>query len=158
VRVVVQRVSAASVTVDVAVVGAIDDGLLVLLGIQNGDTEADAVWLAQKMVALRIFEDEAGKMNHSLLDLLARQPEDQRPRLLVVSQFTLIASTRKGNRPSFNDAARPDVAIPLYEFFTRTCSNLLNQPVATGRFGAMMQVSLVNDGPVTLLLDSRLRE
>ena len=157
-RVVVQRVSAASVTVDGAVVGAIDDGLLVLLGIQNGDTEADAAWLAQKMVALRIFEDDAGKMNHSLLDLLARQPEDQRPRLLVVSQFTLIASTRKGNRPSFNDAAKPDVAIPLYEFFTRTCSNLLKQPVATGRFGAMMQVSLVNDGPVTLLLDSRLRE
>ena len=145
-------------TVDGAVVGAIDGGLLVLLGIQNGDTEADAVWLAQKMVALRIFEDEAGKMNHSLLDLIAHQPEDQRPRLLVVSQFTLIASTRKGNRPSFNDAARPDVAIPLYEFFTHTCSNLLKQAVATGQFGAMMQVSLVNDGPVTLLLDSRLRE
>lgn len=157
-RVIVQRVTSASVTVDSQVVGAIEQGLVVLLGIQNGDTASDGSWLAQKLVALRIFEDAVGKMNLSLADLLAQSPTEPRPGILIVSQFTLIASTRKGNRPSFNDAARPELATPLYEAFIHDCGTLLGIPVATGRFGAMMKVTLVNDGPVTLMLDSKLRE
>ncbi len=160
-RVVVQRVSSASVSVDGRVIGEIARGLLILLGIQTGDTEAEAVWLAQKIAALRIFEDEAGKMNLSLLDLKAAAGQVANASVasaLVVSQFTLIASTRKGARPSFNDAAKPDLSIPLYESFVRLLSTELGQPVATGQFGATMKVSLVNDGPVTLLVDSRLKE
>ncbi|MEO7598309.1 MAG: D-aminoacyl-tRNA deacylase [Opitutus sp.] len=157
-RVVVQRVRSASVSVNATTVGAIDRGLLVLLGIQNDDTPSDVDWLAPKIVALRIFEDAAGKMNVSLKDLLSGTAPQVPFGLLVVSQFTLIASTRKGNRPSFNDAARPEIAIPLYESFVRTCEAILGQPVATGTFGAAMEVSLVNDGPVTLMLDSKLRE
>ena len=160
-RVVIQRVSSASVTVDGRVISEIARGLLVLLGIQTGDTEAEAIWLAQKIATLRIFEDDAGKMNLSVLDLAAGAEHLTRSSIasvLVVSQFTLIASTRKGARPSFNDAARPEVAIPRYEFFLARLQAELSRPVATGQFGAMMKVSLVNDGPVTIMLDSRLKE
>jgi D-tyrosyl-tRNA(Tyr) deacylase len=149
-RAVVQRVASASVTIDGATVGAIDRGLLVLLGIATGDTPEDAGWLAQKIAGLRIFPDAEDKMNLSIRDTSGRA--------LVVSQFTLIASTRKGNRPSFNDSAKPELAIPLYEDFVRQLESATGQPVATGRFGAMMRVSLVNDGPVTLVIDTRLRE
>lgn len=149
-RAVVQRVSSARVTVGGEVTGEIARGLLVLLGVGQGDTEADAQWLAEKIVALRIFEDEAQKMNRSVVDIGGG--------VLVVSQFTLLASTRKGTRPSFNDAAKPELAIPLYEAFNRCASIALGRPVATGRFAAMMEVALVNDGPVTIVIDSRLRE
>lgn len=149
-RAVVQRVSSARVTIDGRVAGSIDRGLLVLLGIATGDTAADGEWLAQKIAALRIFEDSGGRMNVAVRDIGGDA--------LVVSQFTLIASTRKGNRPSFNDAARPDVAIPLYEEFLAQIETAIGRPPARGEFGAMMQVALVNDGPVTIILDSKLRE
>jgi D-tyrosyl-tRNA(Tyr) deacylase len=159
-RAVVQRVSSASVAVDGQVVGAIGRGLLILLGVAEGDTSDDVAWLVPKLAQLRIFEDDAGKMNRSLVDVLAAEPELHTPAAgaLVVSQFTLLASTRKGTRPSFNAAAKPDVAIPLYEAFVRQLGQTLGRPVPTGRFGAMMAVSLVNDGPVTLVLDSKTRE
>ncbi|MDP3070274.1 MAG: D-aminoacyl-tRNA deacylase [Opitutaceae bacterium] len=149
-RAVVQRVSSARVTVARETTGEIGRGLLVLLGVAQGDTAADAQWLAEKIVALRIFEDDAGKMNLAVRDLAGG--------ILVVSQFTLFASTRKGTRPSFNDAAKPDLAIPLYEAFNGFATAALGRPVATGRFGAMMDVALVNDGPVTLVIDSKVRE
>jgi D-tyrosyl-tRNA(Tyr) deacylase len=158
-RVVVQRVSEARVTVAGEVIGEIGSGLLVLLGVQTGDTDDEARWLAEKVVGLRIFEDANGKMNRSLHDLVADRPDRvDVSSLLVISQFTLIASTRKGTRPSFNDAARPDHAIPLYEAFLGYAATALRRPVATGRFGATMEVSLVNHGPVTLVIDSRARE
>lgn len=160
-RAVVQRVSSARVTVAGEITGEIGLGLLVLLGIAQGDTEADAQWLAEKIVALRIFEDDAGKMNLSLRDLPAApvsQLSALNPQLLVVSQFTLFANTRKGTRPSFNAAAKPDLAIPLYETFNRLAATALGHPIATGRFAALMEVSLVNDGPVTLIIDSKVRE
>lgn len=149
-RVVVQRVSSARVGIGGRVAGEIGPGLLVLLGIAREDTAADVAWLARKVVELRVFPDEAGRMNRALREFGGG--------LLVVSQFTLFASTRKGTRPSFNDAAPPDVAIPLYEAFLRECEILTGRPVARGEFGAEMAVSLVNDGPVTLVIDSRLRE
>lgn len=149
-RVVVQRVSHARVTVAGEITGEIGRGLLVLLGVGPQDTEDDAEWLANKLVALRIFEDDAGRMNLSVADIGGS--------VLVVSQFTLFASTRKGTRPSFNDAAKPELAIPLYEAFNRFTAAALGRPVATGRFGAMMDVSLHNDGPVTLWIDSKVRE
>lgn len=149
-RAVIQRVSSARVTIDGRVAGAIDRGLLVLLGIACGDTAADGEWLAQKIAALRIFEDSGGRMNVSVRDIGGEA--------LVVSQFTLIASTRKGNRPSFNDAARPDVATPLYEQFLAQIETAIGRAPARGEFGALMQVTLVNDGPVTIILDSKLRE
>jgi D-tyrosyl-tRNA(Tyr) deacylase len=149
-RAVVQRVSSASVSIDGHVTGEIQRGLLVLLGIAPYDSVDDGAWLAQKLAALRIFEDESGKMNRSVVDLGGG--------VLVVSQFTLFASTRKGTRPSFNDAAKPDIAIPLYERFLAQMATALGRSVACGKFGAMMQVSLVNDGPVTLIIDSRERE
>ena len=148
-RAVVQRVSSASVTIDGRVAGAIGGGLLVLLGVAQTDTLDDGEWLAQKIAALRIFEDADGKMNLSVRDISGG--------VLVVSQFTLFASTRKGTRPSFNDAAKPDVAIPLYDKFLLQMESALGRPVARGEFGAMMQVALVNDGPVTLIIDSRER-
>lgn len=161
-RAVIQRVSRAHVTVAGEITGEIGRGLLVLLGVAQGDTEADAQWLAEKIVVLRIFEDAGGKMNLALRDLAApaaSAPADTAtPLLLVVSQFTLIASTRKGTRPSFNDAAKPDLAIPLYESFLRHASAALGRPVAAGRFGAMMDVALVNEGPVTIIIDSKIRE
>ncbi len=177
-RAVVQRVSSASVSIDHSIVGQIGPGLLVLLGIAPADTDADAQWLAEKICALRIFPDADGKMNRSVRDLAPAEPvgaalrrdsdsdsvsrlsalKSQLPPLLVVSQFTLFASTRKGTRPSFNDAAKPDHAIPLYESFVRHATTAVGRPVATGRFGATMSVALVNDGPVTLILDSHARE
>lgn len=146
-RAVVQRVKRASVSADGSVVGAIGKGMLILLGVEVGDTEADADWLATRLARVRIFEDADGKMN-----LAAR---DVGGSALVVSQFTLFGTMRKGSRPSFNRAAVPAEAIPLYESFTAKLSALLERPVPTGRFGAMMDVELVNDGPVTLTLDSR---
>ncbi|MSU22747.1 MAG: D-tyrosyl-tRNA(Tyr) deacylase [Opitutus sp.] len=149
-RVVIQRVREARVKIAGTVTGEIGPGLLVLLGVAQGDTDSDAQWLAEKIVALRIFADAEGHMNLSVRDTAGA--------LLIVSQFTLIASTRKGTRPSFNDAAKPDLAVPLYESFLRHATAALGRQVSTGQFGAMMAVSLVNDGPVTLVLDSRQRE
>jgi D-tyrosyl-tRNA(Tyr) deacylase len=149
-RVVVQRVSSASVTIAGRVAGRIDRGLLVLLGIEAADMAADGDWLAGKLVALRIFADEAGQMNKSVADIGGG--------ILLVSQFTLHASTRKGTRPSFNAAARPEHAQPLYQQFIAQLSAALGRPVQTGEFGAMMEVGLVNDGPVTLIIDSKQRE
>lgn len=144
-KAVLQRVTKAKVTVDDSVVGEINGGLLVLLGVGQDDGEDEAVVLARKLAQLRIFRDEEGKMNLSLLDSGGS--------VLVVSQFTLFGDCRKGRRPSFNKAARPEQAIPLYEFFCKTLEEMgLN--VETGRFGAMMDVNLVNDGPVTILLDT----
>lgn len=130
--------------------GEISRGLLILLGVAAGDTLDDATWLAPKIARLRIFPDDAGYMNRSVQDIAGGA--------LVISQFTLIASTRKGNRPSFNDAAKPDLARPLYESFLSLIETELGRPVPRGEFGADMQVSLVNDGPVTLVIDSRQRE
>jgi D-tyrosyl-tRNA(Tyr) deacylase len=159
-RAVIQRVSSASVTVAGEVVAQISEGMLVLLGVRHGDTPDDAVWLAQKVGRLRIFEDSEGKMNLAIGELAKSAPPDagQPPQILVVSQFTLLASTRKGTRPSFNDAAKPDEAIPLYETFVRLVAAESGCRVVTGKFGAMMDVALVNDGPVTLVIDSVLRE
>lgn len=144
-RVCLQRVSEASVRVDDQLVGAIGPGLLVLVGVGQGDTEAEVSQLADKVVNLRVFTDQQDKMNLSLLDV--------RGEMLVISQFTLAGDCRKGRRPSFVAAAAPDVAEPLYEQFVTEVRNRGVQ-VATGQFGAMMQVSLVNDGPVTLVIDS----
>jgi D-tyrosyl-tRNA(Tyr) deacylase len=168
-RVVVQRVSSASVTVEGRVTGEIARGLVVLQGIVPDDTAADGEWLAQKLSKLRIFEDADGKMNLALADLAAAEaaaplsaispPSSvNRPLLLLVSQFTLHASTAKGTRPSFHAAARPEIARSLYEQFQQQLAAALGRPVATGEFGAMMQVALVNDGPVTLIIDSKQRE
>jgi D-tyrosyl-tRNA(Tyr) deacylase len=142
--VVLQRVSRAAVEIDGDVVGAIDRGLLLLAAFRQGDTDDDLRWMARKCVDLRIFSDDAGKMNRSLLDVGGSA--------LVVSQFTLYGDSRKGRRPSFVESAPPEVAEALYERFAREVA-ALGVEVATGRFGAMMQVSLVNDGPVTLILD-----
>ena len=149
-RAVVQRVASARVTVEGAVTGEIGPGLLVLLGVGRDDTSEDAAWLAGKVAALRIFEDETGRMNRAVTETGGG--------ILVVSQFTLFASTRKGTRPSFNDAAPPDHAIPLYEEFNRLVAAALGRPMQTGKFGAHMDVALVNDGPVTILIDSKIRE
>jgi D-tyrosyl-tRNA(Tyr) deacylase len=146
VRAVVQRVSEASVVVEGRVTGSIGTGLCVLLGIAQGDTVADAEWLAAKAVELRIFEDEQGKMNRSLLDV--------RGELLAVSQFTLLGDARQGRRPAFTAAARPEEAQPLYDKFCALCRER-GVPVAEGVFRATMQLRVVNEGPVTLLLDSR---
>lgn len=143
---VIQRVSQASVTIEGRLKSAIGAGLLLLLGIEEADTEEDISWLTKKIVNLRIFTDEEGKMNDSLMDI--------RGELLVVSQFTLHAMTKKGNRPSYIRAARPEVAIPLYENFVKSLS-AFDLPVKTGEFGADMQVGLVNDGPVTILIDTK---
>ncbi len=144
---VIQRVSEASVEVDSEVVGEIGKGVLVLLGIENEDNQEDIEWLSKKIVNLRIFNDEAGVMNKSLLETQGE--------LLLVSQFTLHASTKKGNRPSYIKAAKPDIAIPLYEDFIDALNKQLPSPVATGRFGADMKVHLVNNGPVTILIDTK---
>lgn len=149
-RAVVQRVSEASVTISGRVHSRIGPGLLILLGIEEADTPADVEWLTGKIARLRVFADEAGQMNRSILDIAGQA--------LVVSQFTLHASTRKGNRPSFIRAARPETAVPLYRTFVDQLSSALGQPVATGEFGALMDVALVNAGPVTIWIDSRLRE
>ncbi len=149
-RVILQRVSSASVTVDGRVAGQIERGLLVLAGIEAADTTADGEWLAGKIVKLRVFADEEGQMNKSVAEIGGG--------ILVISQFTLHASTQKGTRPSFNQASRPEHARPIYRQFAAQLTAALGRPVATGEFGAMMQVALVNDGPVTLVIDSKLRE
>ena len=148
-RAVIQRVSAASVTIDGAVHASIGPGLLILLGFGHEDGEEDLDYLVKKVAALRIFDDAEGVMNLSILDVGGDA--------LVVSQFTLMASTRKGNRPSYIGAAGHEIAIPLYELFCRKLSETLGRPVGTGSFGANMQVSLVNDGPVTICIDSKNR-
>ncbi|MNJ82665.1 D-tyrosyl-tRNA(Tyr) deacylase [compost metagenome] len=149
-RLVIQRVSQASVTVENKITGAINQGLLVLLGIEQADSEEDSDWLIQKLIQMRIFSDEDGKMNCSLQDIDGG--------LLVVSQFTLHASTKKGNRPSFIAAARPEQAIPLYESFIQKAAVQLGKKVEAGIFGADMKVALINDGPVTITIDSKNRE
>lgn len=149
-RVVIQRVSEASVVADGVPSGAIGAGLLVLVGIEDADGEEDVAWLSSKIVQLRIFNDDAGVMNRSLLDVGGE--------LLLVSQFTLHAATKKGNRPSYIRASRPEKAVPLYESLIARLSSELGRPIATGVFGADMKVALVNDGPVTILIDSQARE
>lgn len=145
-RAVVQRVTRAKVTVDGKLIGEIGNGLVVLLGIARDDTKLDAAYLVEKISVLRIFDDEAGKMNLSLKDVKGG--------MLIVSQFTLYGDVRRGLRPSWIDAAAPEVAEPLYDFFVRQARTMISE-VATGSFRAMMQVELVNDGPVTILLDSK---
>jgi D-tyrosyl-tRNA(Tyr) deacylase len=149
-RAVIQPVSEAKVAIHGQVRGAIGRGLLVLVAIEDADTTEDIAWLSGKIVRLRIFNDTAGLMNLSVRDIEGD--------LLVVSQFTLFASTKKGNRPSYTRSARPEVAIPLYEQFLVRLAQDLGKPIATGEFGAEMQVSLCNDGPVTILIDSKHRE
>ena len=149
-RVVIQRVSEASVTIGGQVRGRIDLGFVVLLGIEDADTAEDIEWLCGKIARLRVFSDEKGLINCSLADVGGG--------VLVISQFTLHASIRKGNRPSFTRAARQEVAIPLYEQFIATLERELGQAVQTGEFGANMKVSLINDGPVTLTIDTKNRE
>jgi D-tyrosyl-tRNA(Tyr) deacylase len=149
-RAVIQRVSGASVKVEEKVVGEIGRGLMVLVGIEEADGEEDIQWLSGKIVQLRIFDDETGTMNLSVKDLNGE--------ILLVSQFTLHASTKKGNRPSYIRAAKPEQAKKIYERMTDVLSTLLSKSVATGRFQAMMQVSLVNDGPVTIIIDSKNKE
>lgn len=146
-RALIQRVRKASVSIDGKVVGAIGPGLLVLFGVTHSDTEEDAAYLAEKLANLRIFEDDDGKMNQSLLD--------KNGEALVVSQFTLYGDCRKGRRPGFSDAALPAQAIPLYEKFVRFLSEQIKKPVPTGEFGADMLVSLENDGPVTFMVESK---
>ncbi len=149
-RVVIQRVSKASVSIGEEIYSQIQQGLLILLGIENNDTAEDVKWLSNKIANLRILSDENGQMNKSILDVKGQ--------VLVVSQFTLHAKTKKGNRPSFIEAARPEIAIPLYETFIKRLSLDAQQEVQTGKFGADMQVSLCNDGPVTILIDSKNKE
>ena len=149
-RVVIQRVKEASVAIAGRTKSQIRQGLLVLLGIEDADTQEDIDWLCRKIVALRIFDDAEGVMNRNILDAGGD--------IIVVSQFTLMASTRKGNRPSYIRAARPEVSVPLYEAFCKHISTLLGRPIGTGEFGADMQVSLVNDGPVTICIDSKNKE
>jgi D-aminoacyl-tRNA deacylase len=149
-RVVIQRVSGSSVKVEEKVVGAISVGLMILVGFEEADTEDDIQWTSSKIINMRIFNDEAGVMNKSVVDVGGD--------LLVVSQFTLHASTRKGNRPSYIKAARPEFATPLYERFLKVISDVLGKPVQAGIFGADMKVSLINDGPVTIIVDSKQKE
>jgi D-tyrosyl-tRNA(Tyr) deacylase len=149
-RAIIQRVSQASVAVEGNITGAIQNGLLVLLGIEDADTDEDIAWLCGKMINLRIFNDNAGVMNLSV--------KETGGDILIVSQFTLFASTKKGNRPSYIRASKPAVAIPVYEKMIRSLNIELDKPVHTGIFGADMKVSLVNDGPVTICMDSRQRE
>lgn len=149
-RIVIQRVRNASVSIDGKEVSAIGKGLLVLVGVENGDTEEEMRWLAGKTVGLRIFDDENGVMNRSVLDVGGD--------VLAVSQFTLTASTKKGNRPSYIRAAGHETAVPLYEKYCVAVSEALGKPVGRGVFGADMQVTLQNDGPVTIIIDSRLKE
>ncbi|MBD3636123.1 MAG: D-tyrosyl-tRNA(Tyr) deacylase [Crocinitomicaceae bacterium] len=146
-KAVIQRVSSASVSIEGAVQGEIKQGYVVFLGITHDDTDDDVEWLANKIFNLRIFSDEEGLMNLSLSDVKGD--------VLLISQFTLHAKTKKGNRPSYIYAAKPEVAVPLYEQFIKTLKGLLQKPVHTGEFGANMQVELVNDGPVTIIIDTK---
>ncbi len=149
-RAVIQRVSRASVTIDNKIKSEIGIGLLVLLGIEESDSDADIDWLCNKIVNLRIFNDSNEIMNLSVLDVIGN--------VLAISQFTLHAKTRKGNRPSYIHAAKPDIAIPLYNRFISRLTQLMGKKVGTGEFGAMMQIELINDGPVTIIIDTKEKE
>lgn len=149
-RVVIQRVLSSDVKVDGTVIGQIGKGLMVLVGIEPSDTQEDILWLSNKIVHLRIFEDANGVMNHSVLEVNGD--------ILLISQFTLHANTKKGNRPSYINAAKPTIAIPLYEQFIAQLQKELGKTIQTGSFGADMKVSLINDGPVTILIDSKNKE
>ena len=149
-KVVIQRVTRASVTIEQQLFSSINKGMLILVGIQADDTDEDINWLASKIVNLRIFDDENGVMNKSILDSGGE--------ILAVSQFTLMARTKKGNRPSYIDAAPPAISVPLYEKFVATLSQELHKEVQTGQFGANMKVELINDGPVTIIVDSKNRQ
>ncbi|MEZ5106919.1 MAG: D-aminoacyl-tRNA deacylase [Draconibacterium sp.] len=149
-RIVIQKVSKASVTIEKRVVSSIGKGLLVLVGIEDADTDEDIDWLVRKMLQLRIFDDENGVMNLSVQDVAGD--------IIIVSQFTLHASTKKGNRPSYIRASKPDFAVPMYEKFIKKTEEILGKNVGTGIFGAMMDVALVNDGPVTIIIDSKQKE
>jgi D-tyrosyl-tRNA(Tyr) deacylase len=149
-RAVIQRVSEASVTIAGSIKGSIRTGLLVLLAVEDADTAEDIEWLSGKIVRLRIFNDDSGVMNRSVQEVGGD--------ILLISQFTLFASTKKGNRPSYIRSARPEIAVPLYEQFIARLAQDLGKPVQTGEFGAHMNVNLTNDGPVTILIDSKLRE
>lgn len=149
-KVVIQRVKYASVMVDQKIVSKIADGLLILLGISQDDTETDIEWLSKKTVNLRIFNDQSGVMNYSLKDISGDA--------IIVSQFTLLACTKKGNRPSYISAARPEMAIPLYQKFVKTFESDLGKKVGTGIFGADMKIDLLNDGPVTIIIDTKVKE
>ena len=149
-RVVIQRVTKAEVVTEGTTKGSIQRGMLVLVAVEEADTSEDIEWLSGKIVRLRIFDDEEGVMNRSILEAQGE--------MLVVSQFTLFASTHKGNRPSYSRSARPETAVPLYEQFLRRLTVDLGKPVQTGEFGADMAVTLTNDGPVTIIIDSKLRE
>ncbi len=149
-RAVIQRVSEASVSIENKIVSKINFGLLIFLGIEIEDTQEDSLWLANKIVQLRIFSDSDAKMNNSLLDIDGEA--------IVVSQFTLHAKTKKGNRPSYMNAARPEQAIPLYEQFKKDLSKLISKQVLSGEFGADMKVNLTNEGPVTIIIDTKNKE
>ncbi len=149
-RAVIQRVKNASVTIDKQVKSSINTGLLVLLGIENSDESEDVIWLSKKIAQLRIFDDDEGIMNLSLIDIKGEA--------LIVSQFTLHSKTKKGNRPSYINAARPEKAIPLYEKFIKELDKLISTNVKTGEFGAMMDIKLTNSGPVTIIIDTKMKE
>lgn len=149
-RAVIQRVTQASCTVDGQITGEISNGFLVLLGIEDADVQEDLEWLAQKIANMRVFGDENGQMNKALADVGGN--------ILLISQFTLFAATKKGNRPGFTRAARPEKAIPMYEEMIGRLSALLNQPIQCGVFGADMKISLLNDGPVTIVVDTKNKE
>ena len=149
-RIVIQRVSHASVTIDGVCKSSIKEGFMILVGIENADTQEDADWLCKKIVNLRVFDDENGVMNKSILDIDGE--------ILVVSQFTLHASYKKGNRPSYIYAAKPDIAIPLYEYFYQALTTALGKEIGTGEFGADMKVELLNNGPVTICMDTKNKE
>lgn len=149
-RVLIQRVKRASVTIDGEIVSAIDGGLLIFVGICDEDCDEDISWLTKKIANIRLFDDENGVMNLSVMDTAGE--------ILAVSQFTLLASTKKGNRPSYIKAAKPDISVPLYEDFCREMEIAVNKPIKRGVFGADMKVELLNDGPVTIFIDSKNRE
>ena len=149
-RIVIQRVSKASVTIAGKVKSAIGKGYLILLGIEETDSSADVDWLVRKVIGLRVFDDEQGVMNRSIMDVGGE--------ILVISQFTLFASYKKGNRPSWLRAAKHEISVPLYEEFCQKLSQELGKPVGTGEFGAYMQVELLNDGPVTICMDTKNKE
>jgi D-tyrosyl-tRNA(Tyr) deacylase len=149
-RAVIQRVTYADVSIVNKVYNSINLGLLIFLGIENEDTQVDAEWLANKIINLRIFSDDNQQMNLSLINVNGD--------IMIISQFTLFASSRKGNRPSFIKAAKPELAVPLYEYFIQFIENQLNKKIKTGVFGADMKINLVNDGPVTIIIDSKIKE
>lgn len=149
-KVVIQRVSQSSVTINKKIKSSIKNGLLILVGINKDDGKSDIDWLVNKIVNLRIFNDDQGVMNKSIIDINGD--------MIIVSQFTLCAKTKKGNRPSYIDAAKPDVSVPIYESFVLEMEKILGREVQTGKFGANMQILLINDGPVTIIMDSKNKE